>query len=113
MMAPIKALGLGACPTLTFYCGKRSATICVVLGLKTSSLYTSEYISGVSGPAAPLRSTVPSTFWDQSPMPDPAIRLHLTVGKLPQGFLTPYTLDIRALTQDLFFEIASRLRDIP
>ena len=26
------SLILGACPTLTFYCGERSATICVVLG---------------------------------------------------------------------------------
>jgi hypothetical protein len=25
-------LGLGACPTLPFYCGERSVTICVVLG---------------------------------------------------------------------------------
>src|SRR6266850_504749 len=39
------------CP---FYCGERSATICVVLGPKKFSMYSysSEYTSGFSGPAA-------------------------------------------------------------
>src|SRR5712692_2463099 len=51
---------LGACPTLTFYCGERSATICVVLGPKKSSLYSSEYTSGFSGPAASHLAAPPS-----------------------------------------------------
>jgi len=46
-------------------------------------------------------------------MPDPPIRLHLTVGRLSQGVLAPFTLDIRALAQDLLFEIASRLHGSP
>ena len=31
---------------MPFYCGKRSAGICVVLGSKQSSTYSSEYASG-------------------------------------------------------------------
>jgi hypothetical protein len=31
---------------MPFYCGKRSADICVVLGTKKSSPYSSEYASG-------------------------------------------------------------------
>jgi hypothetical protein len=31
---------------MPFYCGKRSAGICVVLGPKKSSTYSSEYASG-------------------------------------------------------------------
>src|SRR4029077_8508640 len=34
------------------YCGKRSASICVVLGSKKSSTYSSEYASGFFEPAA-------------------------------------------------------------
>jgi hypothetical protein len=34
------------------YCGKRSASICVVLGSKHSSTYSSEYASGCFEPAA-------------------------------------------------------------
>ena len=37
---------------MPFYCGNRSAGICVVLGPKTSSPYSSEYASGVFEPAA-------------------------------------------------------------
>ena len=37
---------------MPFYCGKRSAGICVVLGPKTSSTYSSEYASGFFEPAA-------------------------------------------------------------
>jgi hypothetical protein len=33
---------------MPFYCGKRSAGICVVLGPKKSSTYSSEYASGFS-----------------------------------------------------------------
>jgi hypothetical protein len=46
--------GVGACPTLTFllYCGERSATICVLLGPKQYSMYSSEYTSGFSGHTA-------------------------------------------------------------
>src|SRR5712692_2939794 len=51
---------LGACPTLTFYCGERSATICVVLGPKKSSMYSSEHTSGFSGPAASHLAAPPS-----------------------------------------------------
>jgi hypothetical protein len=38
---------------MPFYCGKRSAGICVVLGSKNSSTYFSEYASGFSS-LAPL-----------------------------------------------------------
>jgi len=37
---------------MPFYCGKRSAGICVVLGPKKSSTYSSEYASGLFEPAA-------------------------------------------------------------
>ena len=37
---------------MPFYCGKRSAGICVVLGPKKSSPYSSEYASGFFEPAA-------------------------------------------------------------
>jgi hypothetical protein len=37
---------------MPFYCGKRSASICVVLGPKKSSTYSSEYASGIFEPAA-------------------------------------------------------------
>jgi hypothetical protein len=37
---------------MPFYCGKRSASICVVLGPKKSSTYSSEYASGFFAPAA-------------------------------------------------------------
>jgi hypothetical protein len=37
---------------MPFYCGKRSAGICVVLGPKKSSTYSSEYASGFFEPAA-------------------------------------------------------------
>jgi len=37
---------------MPFYCGKRSTGICVVLGPKKSSTYSSEYASGFSKPAA-------------------------------------------------------------
>ncbi len=37
---------------MPFYCGKRSASICVVLGPKKSSTYSSEYASGFFEPAA-------------------------------------------------------------
>jgi hypothetical protein len=36
---------------MPFYSGKRSAGICVVLGSKNSSTYSSEYASGVFEPA--------------------------------------------------------------
>src|SRR5881396_2168909 len=45
------------CP---LYCGERSATICVVLGPKKSSTYSSEYASGFSGPAASHLAASPS-----------------------------------------------------
>ena len=35
---------------MPFYCGKRSASICVVLGPKKSSTYCSEYVSGFFEP---------------------------------------------------------------
>ena len=37
---------------MAFYYGKRSASICVVLGPKKSSTYSSEYASGFFAPAA-------------------------------------------------------------
>ena len=37
---------------MPFYCGKRSASICVVLGPKKSSTYSSEYASGFFEPVA-------------------------------------------------------------
>jgi hypothetical protein len=37
---------------MPFYCGERSAGVCVVLGRKKSSTYFSEYASGCFEPAA-------------------------------------------------------------
>jgi hypothetical protein len=45
---------------MPFHCGKRSAGICVVLGPKTSSTYSSEYPSGFFEPAASHLHTSPS-----------------------------------------------------
>jgi hypothetical protein len=45
---------------ITIYCGERSATICIVLGPKKSSMYFSEYTSGFSGPAALHLAAPPS-----------------------------------------------------
>jgi hypothetical protein len=45
---------------MPFYCGERSASICVVLGPKKSSTYSSEYASGFSEPAASHLATAPS-----------------------------------------------------
>jgi hypothetical protein len=42
------------------YCGKRSAGICVVVGPKKSSTYSSEYASGFFEPAASHLSAAPS-----------------------------------------------------
>ena len=36
---------------MPFYCGERSADICIVLGPKKSSTYSSEYASGFFEPA--------------------------------------------------------------
>ena len=36
---------------MPFYCGERSADICIVLGPKKSSMYSSEYASGCFEPA--------------------------------------------------------------
>ena len=44
---------------MPFYCGKRSGGICVVLGPKKSSTYSSEYASGFFEPAASLLPTAP------------------------------------------------------
>ncbi|MDZ4853904.1 MAG: hypothetical protein SGJ26_03420, partial [Nitrospirota bacterium] len=44
-----------------FYYGERSATICVVLGPKKSSTYSSEYASGFSRPAASHLAAPPSS----------------------------------------------------
>ena len=45
---------------MPFYCGKRSAGICVVLGPKKSSTYSSEYASGFFEPAASYLPASPS-----------------------------------------------------
>jgi len=45
---------------MPFYCGKRSAGICVVLGPKKSSTYSSEYASGFFEPVASHLPTSPS-----------------------------------------------------
>jgi len=42
------------------YCGKRSATICVVLGPKKSSMYSCKYTSGFSWPTASQLAAPPS-----------------------------------------------------
>jgi hypothetical protein len=44
---------------MPFYCGKRSAGICVVLGPKKSSTYASEYASDFFEPAASHLPTAP------------------------------------------------------
>ena len=45
---------------MPFYCGKRSTSICVVLGPKQSSTYSSEYASGFFEPAASHLPAPPS-----------------------------------------------------
>ena len=45
---------------MPFYCGKRSAGICVVLGPKKSSTYSSEYASGFFEPSASHLPASPS-----------------------------------------------------
>jgi len=46
------ATNLGVCPSHAILLRKRSAGICVVLGPKKSSPYSSEYASGFFEPAA-------------------------------------------------------------
>jgi hypothetical protein len=45
---------------MPFYCGERSTDICVVLGTKKSSTYSSEYASGFFEPAASHLPASPS-----------------------------------------------------
>ena len=45
---------------MPFYCGKRSADICFVLGPKKSSTYSSEYASGFFEPCAAHLPASPS-----------------------------------------------------
>ena len=45
---------------MPFYCGKRSAGICIVLGPKKSSPYSSEYASGFFESAASHLPASPS-----------------------------------------------------
>jgi len=45
---------------MPFYCGERSADICIVLGPKKSSTYSSEYASGFFEPAASHLPAPPS-----------------------------------------------------
>jgi len=45
---------------MPFYCGERSADICIVLGPKKSSPYSSEYVSGFFQPAASHLPASPS-----------------------------------------------------
>ncbi len=55
---------LRACPTLTFLLRERSAAICVVLGTKKSSTYSSEYAPGFSRPAASHLAAPPSPRYE-------------------------------------------------
>jgi len=50
---------------MPFCCGKRAAGICVILGPKKSSTYSSEYASGFFAPAASQRRM---TRTDSSPV---------------------------------------------
>ena len=60
---------------MPFYCGKRSAGICIVLGPKKSSTYSSEYASGFFEPVASHPPATPSPrnegLLGQTPSPLP------------------------------------------
>jgi hypothetical protein len=62
---------------MPFYCGKRSASICVVLGRKKSSTYSSEYASGFFEPAASHLPAAPlprdEGLLEQTPSPPGSI----------------------------------------
>ena len=49
---------------MPFSCGKRSTGICVVLGPKKSSTYSSEYASGFVEPAASYLPASPSPRYE-------------------------------------------------
>jgi hypothetical protein len=48
---------------MSFYCGQPSAGICVVLGAKKSSPYSSDYASGFFEPAA---KHMPASAWPRN-----------------------------------------------
>jgi len=86
---------LGASPTLAVYCGERSATICVVLGQKKSSMYSSEYTSGFPGPTASQLAASPSPRHEgnvgQAPSHIPSRRLPLVSVWTGSGFLADHS----------------------
>jgi hypothetical protein len=68
---------------MPFYCDKRSAGICVVLGSKKFSTYSSEYASGFFEPAA---SHLPTSLFPRNEwLLGQASGAH----RLPGGYVTP------------------------
>jgi hypothetical protein len=57
---------------LTDLLGERSAAICVVLDQEKSSTYSSEYASGLSGPAASHLAKPPSPRYEGNVGQDPS-----------------------------------------
>ena len=58
---------------MPFYCGKRSAGICVVLGSKKSSTYSSEYASGFFEPVVSHLPASPSPRNEGLPGQTPSV----------------------------------------
>ena len=76
---------------MPFYCSKRSASICVVLGPKKSSTYSSEYASGFSEPAA---SHLPAA---------PLLRNEGLLGQTPSPYCTLTVMVWVAVTRSWSF----------
>jgi hypothetical protein len=68
---------------MPFYCGKRSADICIVLGPKKPSTYSSEYASGFFEPAA---SHLPTSLF---PRNEGLLGQAPGSHRLPGGYVNP------------------------
>ena len=79
---------------MPFYCDERSAGICVVLGSKKSSTYSSEYASGFFKPAA--------SYLPASPSP----RNEGLLGQTPSYFLCFFSAALTGRTFGFVFGFA-------
>ena len=87
---------------MPFYCDERSTDICVVLGTKKSSTYSSEYASGFFEPAASHLPASPSPRHEGLLGQAPALPAEIVSGHF-EGVLNMLDLrtgGIRALQQD-------------
>jgi len=87
---------------MPFYCGERSTDICVVLGTKKSSTYSSEYAYGFFEPCAAHLPASPSPRHEGLLGQAPALPAEIVSGHFERvlNMLDLRTDGIRALQQD-------------